>query len=147
VLLVAASSGTRALFAQAFESSNWRLEAHGSASEAVRRLRESPMAVVIYEESTAPVPISPSFDPDAREPWLDLLEQTRNLPYPPKVIVASRRADDRMWAEVLHQGGYDVLPLPLESDEVVRTVSLAWLEWRHERETAPVCTMAATAGI
>jgi DNA-binding NtrC family response regulator len=129
VLLVARAGNTRAMFAQTFESSNWRLQWAATPAEALLRLRDNPMAVLIFEDHDPP---SPSLE---TEPWLQLLEETRRLAHPPKVIIASRQADDRMWAEVLHQGGYDVLPLPLESGEVVRTVSMAWLEWRHEHET------------
>jgi DNA-binding NtrC family response regulator len=138
VLLVSQARNTRALFTQTFENSNWRLESASTAAEAMLRLRECPMAVVIYEDNE-PNP--------TQEPWLYLLEQSRKLAHPPKVIVASRQADDRMWAEVLHQGGYDVLPVPLEAGEVVRTVSMAWLEWRHELEPAHACrAMAVGAG-
>ena len=126
VLLVARAGNTRAMFAQTFESSKWCLEWAATPAEALMRLRDRPMAVLIFEDNDPPTPELEN------EPWLQLLEETRNLVHPPKVIIASRQADDRMWAEVLHQGGYDVLPLPLESGEVVRTVSMAWLEWRHE---------------
>jgi len=124
VLLIGSSNGTRALFHQVFERSNWRLEGAGSVSEALTKLRNNPQAVVIYEDSID----------GPHDVWLDLLSETRNFDHPPKVIVASRRADDRLWAEVLHQGGYDVMPMPLEAPEVLRTVSMAWLEWRREQE-------------
>jgi DNA-binding NtrC family response regulator len=142
VLLVAAAGNTRALFNQTFENTNWHLESAVTPAEALLRLRERPMAIVIYEDST-PADMAPR--EVESEPWLQLIEQTRNLAQPPKVIVASRQADDRMWAEVLHQGGYDVLPLPLEPGEVVRTVSMAWLEWRHEQESAPALRAMAAA--
>ena len=139
VLLVAPAGNTRALFTQTFESSNWRLESAATPAEALLRLRDRPMAVLIYEDREPPRAGVET------EPWLVLLQETRNLVHPPKVIIASRQADDRMWAEVLHQGGYDVLPLPLESGEVIRTVSMAWLEWRHEYEAEPAGVPRAMA--
>jgi hypothetical protein len=39
---------------------------------------------------------------------------------PPELIVASRAADDSLWAEVVTFGGYDVLPQPFERDELKR---------------------------
>jgi len=96
------------------------------------------MAVVIYEDSN-------QTRPGTIPAWLELLSETRNLEFPPKVIVASRQADDRLWADVLHQGGYDVLPMPLQASEVLRTVSMAWLEWRRECETAHPRAMAVGA--
>jgi CheY-like chemotaxis protein len=143
VLLVTAAVGTHALFTKAFESSNWRLEAAATPAEALQRLRQNPMAVVIYEDMDAPCLRPVAREEPEQESWLELLIQTRHLHRPPKVIVASRRADDRMWAEVLHQGGYDVLPLPLESAEVLRTVSTAWLEWRHEHDSNPAARAMA----
>jgi DNA-binding NtrC family response regulator len=139
VLLLGSGAGTRALFTQVFEKSNWRLETVASVSTAVNKLRHNPMAVVIYEESN-------QSRPGTVPAWLELLSETRNLEHPPKVIVASRQADDRLWADVLHQGGYDVLPMPLESSEVLRTVSMAWLEWRRECEIVHPRAMAVGAG-
>jgi hypothetical protein len=42
--------------------------------------------------------------------------------------VASRLADDKLWVDVLNLGGSDVLALPFDHDEVIRSVSLAWRE-------------------
>lgn len=67
--------------------------------------------------------------PDAS--WTDLLEQAAALPEPPYIIVTSRHADDRLWAEALNLGAYDVLAKPFDAGEVIRIVSLAWL---HRRE-------------
>jgi hypothetical protein len=99
------------------------------------------MAVVIHGDAGEPGR-APEGDP--QEAWVELLTATRHLEHPPKVIVASRQADDRLWAEVLHLGGYDVLPLPLEVQEVMRTVGMAWLEWKREI-ALPVRAMAAAA--
>jgi DNA-binding NtrC family response regulator len=144
VLLIACGS-TQAQFAKALGNSNWRLESAASPDEAMGRLRESPKAVVICEDPAQETALARA-DTEAAGtptgPWLDLLSEARRLKHPPKVIVASREAGDRLWAEVLHQGGYDVLPLPLEAPEVLRLVSTAWLEWRREEEV-PLRAMAA----
>jgi DNA-binding response OmpR family regulator len=50
--------------------------------------------------------------------------------------VTSRLADDRLWAEVLNIGGYDVLAKPFVPAEVFRTISLAWLNWKDMKGTA-----------
>jgi len=63
--------------------------------------------------------------------WRELLDFAERLPAPPPVIVTSRVADERMWAEVLNLGGYDVLATPFGSEEVIRTVTSAWSLWRH----------------
>jgi hypothetical protein len=44
---------------------------------------------------------------------------------PPNLIVASRLANGRLWAEVLNLGGYDLFVQRFVADEVGRVVSLA----------------------
>jgi DNA-binding NtrC family response regulator len=63
--------------------------------------------------------------------WKELLEFVECLPAPPPLIITSRVADERMWAEVLNLGGYDVLARPLNSEEVIRTITSAWSLWQH----------------
>src|SRR5581483_8580973 len=49
----------------------------------------------------------------------------------PNLIVCSKLADERLWAEVLNLGCYDLLSLPFEASEVVRIAHLGWLSWKH----------------
>jgi DNA-binding NtrC family response regulator len=67
--------------------------------------------------------------------WKDILEIVAPLDSLP-VIVTSRLADDRLWAEVLNLGGYDVLRKPLDQDEVSRSISLAWEHCANRRDAA-----------
>lgn len=46
-------------------------------------------------------------------------------PRPPLLIVASRNADERLWSQVLHAGGYDVLVKPFRPEEVVWAIHCA----------------------
>jgi DNA-binding response OmpR family regulator len=77
------------------------------------------------------VVITDSQLPDGR--WHDMLRELRRRPADPPLIVASRLADNRLWAEVLNLGGYDVLATPFEAQEVVRSVSPAWRHMRDKR--------------
>jgi len=43
---------------------------------------------------------------------------------PPLLIVTSRLADERLWAEVLNLGAHDVLAKPFNAEEVVRVLDL-----------------------
>ena len=61
--------------------------------------------------------------------WKDVLEQVTILPDPPSFIVTSRLADDRLWAEALNLGAYDVLAKPFDSTEAMRVVGAAWRAW------------------
>jgi len=57
--------------------------------------------------------------------WIDILAQIQDRDDPPKLIVASRCADELLWATVLNLGGYDVLIKPFEAEEVRRVLALA----------------------
>jgi DNA-binding NtrC family response regulator len=57
--------------------------------------------------------------------WRDLLSDLQNVQHMPPLIVSSRLADDRLWAEVLNLGGYDLLTKPFAATEVSRVVKLA----------------------
>ena len=57
--------------------------------------------------------------------WRDLLRDLQSEREIPPLIVASRLADDRLWAEVLNLGGYDLLTKPFAAKEVSRVVRLA----------------------
>ena len=47
----------------------------------------------------------------------------------PSLIVTSRLADERLWAEALNLGAYDVLAKPFDSTEAMRVVGAAWRAW------------------
>lgn len=57
--------------------------------------------------------------------WRDLLNDLQGERQMPPLIVSSRVADDRLWAEVLNLGGYDLLTKPFAATEVSRVVRLA----------------------
>ena len=57
--------------------------------------------------------------------WRDLLNDLQSEQQMPPLIVSSRVADDRLWAEVLNLGGYDLLTKPFAATEVSRVVRLA----------------------
>lgn len=46
-------------------------------------------------------------------------------PRPPLLVVTSRNADERLWAEVLNDGGYDVLLKPFRPQEVAWAIHRA----------------------
>lgn len=106
-----------------FSHSNWRLCRAESGSEAVARLIEEPAPVIITESEL----------PDRS--WRSLLDVSTTLSTPPpRMIVASRLADDILWQQVLEHGGYNVLRKPFDSREVFWVVRHAWLDWRFEWE-------------
>ncbi len=68
--------------------------------------------------------------------WQELLEEAQAAQS--LMLVVSRHADERLWAEVLNLGGYDVLALPFDRDELKWALSSAL---RH----SPRASFAAAA--
>jgi DNA-binding NtrC family response regulator len=117
------------------EHSNWKLHEVTSCKEAMGLLKQHHIPVVVCEREL----------PDGD--WRQLLDQVMELPSPPHLVVSSRHADDRLWAEVLNLGGYDVLAVPFDSSEVFRVAFLAWQSWKNTRGiAAPKPLQHATSG-
>lgn len=70
-------------------------------------------------------------------PWRDLLDEIESMNSHHPVIIASRRADESLWAETLNLGGFDLLAKPFDAEELVRVLAMASRERarvRRERE-------------
>lgn len=94
----------------------WVLSRAGGIRDAVSQLRRSPelYPIILCEAELG------------RQSWRDLLEHAVQMPAPPLLIVSSRLADERLWAEALCLGAYDVLAKPFDRDEVNRVLGSAW---------------------
>ena len=116
-------------------SSNWKLSTTSNVRQALSAIRDGDIPIVLCESDIAP------------STWKGFLEELRQLPNPPLLIVTSRLADEQLWAEALNLGAYDVLAKPYDSAEVIRVVSLAWLhwEWRHPVASAQEIPRLAAA--
>jgi len=106
-----------------FSHTAWSIDSARSLKQAVAKLSINPTAVVLCEESL----------PDGS--WKDLLALTQRLSDPCQLVVTSQHADDRLWAEVLNLGAYDVLSKPFDSREVFRSIGLAWRHCLDARKT------------
>ena len=69
--------------------------------------------------------------------WRLLVEELAQWPEPPLLIVTSRLADERLWAEALNLGAWDVLAKPLDKEELNRTLHSAWLRWSNRHPGGP----------
>ena len=101
-----------------FDHSNWILRTAPTCSDALGDACKYGTAVAICERDL----------PDGD--WKLVLDRFEGLPSRPNLIVASRVADERLWAEVINHGGYDVLAKPFDPDEVRHVVFRAWDELR-----------------
>jgi DNA-binding response OmpR family regulator len=101
---------------------DWTLVASASLASSVSILREMPIAIVVCESELFP------------GTWREVLEHLSLLHDPPLLIVTSRLADERLWAEALNLGAYDVLAKPFNAPEAIRVLNSAWDHWRHRHE-------------
>jgi Response regulator containing CheY-like receiver, AAA-type ATPase, and DNA-binding domains len=102
---------------------NWTLHTASSIAEALGFLETNEVPVIVCEREL----------PDGS--WKDLLEAVAGRERPPRVVVMSALAEERLWLEVLNLGGYDLLLKPLDSSELFRVLAIAarsWLNRHHE---------------
>jgi FixJ family two-component response regulator len=122
VIAVSPFESDHIALAHIFGHTAWRLDS-------ARSLREA--SVLLFAPRGNAVPPVILCDETLYDgSWQDLLRMTQGLPCPANLIVTTNRADDRLWAEVLNLGAYDVLQKPFRSQEVFRTVGLAWTDLR-----------------
>ena len=95
-----------------FNSARWSLGDAETWLEASRLMRSSRYEVVLA-------------DNDMPGGWRQIFADFGQLSEAPLLIVTSRLADDLLWAEVLNEGGHDVLATPFDHEEVVRVISAA----------------------
>jgi len=110
----------------------YRADTVMSALTLLRTLR--PVPVVVCEGDTLP------------GSWQEMLATTALLPEPPSIVIASRLADDHLWAEALNLGAYDVLAKPFDVAELTRSLSLAWLHGQRQREVRDTLPRVMAAG-
>jgi DNA-binding response OmpR family regulator len=125
ILLVSPAEADYVWLRHIIDHSRWKLYRALNCREALALLRQRSIGVVI---TAAELP-----DGD----WRSLLEAVMRLPCSPSLIVASRLADERLWAEVLNLGGYDLLLTPFEPGEVFRVGGAAWRSWESRLQSAP----------
>ncbi|SPE38900.1 hypothetical protein SBA3_30015 [Candidatus Sulfopaludibacter sp. SbA3] len=99
--------------------SEWTVIASATVASAFSVLREIPLPIVICDCDIS------------SGTWGEMLDHISFLPDPPLLIVASRLADERLWAEALNLGAWDVLAKPFDAGEVKRIVNIAGQHWHN----------------
>ena len=128
VLAIGHSAEYQTSLLEIFSRSKWKVQFAQSLGEARPLISRNCVAVVLCEYQLT----------DGR--WVDVLDEIQASGQNPRLIVAAANADEALWAEVLNLGGYDVLDMPFQPQEVIRVLSLAWLHWRKQ-------PMAQTRGL
>jgi DNA-binding NtrC family response regulator len=98
--------------------SDWTVIASATVTSALSVLREIPIPIVICDCEITP------------GTWGEMLDHIAFLPDPPLFIVSSRLADERLWAEALNLGAWDVLAKPFDADEAIRIIGVALQHWQ-----------------
>ena len=138
VLSVSPDDEDRPALERIFKSS-WTVVAGSSIVSILSALREIPIPIVIYDCDV-------SFGS-----WSEMLERISLLSDPPLFIVTSRLADERLWAEAINLGAWDVLAKPFAAEEVIRIVSIAGQHWEDRHRVYKIapnggCPSATGAG-
>ena len=134
-LLVGEFATDRLLVHDIFQLHRWRLFEARDRRHSLECLAKNPVQVVIAESEL------PAWN------WKRILSDLRRLAPVPQLVVTSRTADDYLWAEVLNVGGYDVLPQPLERDEVERVIASARRHFELQRRQPASAAIVRAAAI
>ena len=117
ILLVSPNPADLPALRAILHHAHWDLRQVDTAEQAARHIQRNAPSLLICERDL----------PDGT--WKDVLWCISASAVSSSLLVASRRADEALWAEVLNLGGYDVLLKPFDKSEVVRVVGMAWRHW------------------
>ena len=138
-LLISPVEQDHEILGDLFAEQGWTLFSAYTCGSALTVLREEVVPIVITERD---LPVGD---------WRDVLEIMNLLPHRPLVIVTSLHADERLWAEAMNLGAYDVLAKPFDRTEIVRVLNSAWSRCQQARPsqkktaTAPLRKAAAAS--
>lgn len=125
VMIVTSCDSDRQALKAVMSGTRWSVHETGSIASALQLIATSNVGVVLS-------------DCDLVDGiWVNLLEGLRSRRNAPRLIVYSRTADTKFWADVLSLGGYDVLATPFNREEVLRAVYTGWLSWTRASRATP----------
>jgi CheY-like chemotaxis protein len=110
VLVVSPVAEDRAFLLRVLDGLSITTHTASTVEECLDGLLALPLTAVLSED------VLPDGD------WRSLLDCLAQSDAAPRLIVASRLADDALWAEVLNLGGFDVLAKPFDTEEVSRVL-------------------------
>ncbi len=122
ILVISPDSEDHIKLAELCACSRWRFLEAQTCRQGLSGIRSDHVAVVVCERDLS----------DGT--WKVVLEEVAQTPAAPLLIVASRLADNALWAEVLNMGGYDVLLKPFEAEEVLWSLTSALRQWASQTD-------------
>lgn len=137
ILVISPYPEDHATLSQILQHGDWKISRVASCAEGCASLKKTSFAVVVCERDL----------PDGE--WTDVLRVAAELKNTPAVLVVSRFADEKLWADVLNMGGYDVLPKPYDRGETTRVVGMAWRHslshWTGRKAQAASATSSSSS--
>jgi DNA-binding response OmpR family regulator len=129
-LAISSVAENLAFLQRVFDDSNWKLHTAHSYKEAMNYLTREQLPIVICASQL----------PDGN--WKDVLCLASTLQRA-RFIVTARHVDDRLRAEVLSAGAFDLLKTPFCELEVGYAIGSAWLDWKNAGQMQTGATAAA----
>jgi DNA-binding NtrC family response regulator len=114
ILSVSESETDHISLRRVIDDTHWRLSSVRTCHDALERLSYSGALAAFCECSL----------PDGT--WKDILELTLTKQQRCVLVVTTTFADERLWSEVLHFGGYEVLTKPFIRQDVLRVLDSIW---------------------
>ena len=103
---------------------DWELRFAATAAEALATLQRGKPAVILCDRDLQ------NLD------WRELFEEVAASRAEYSLILTSSVYDDSLWDEVVQRGGYGVLCKPLQPEQALSAVNLAWLYARSGSRVA-----------
>ncbi len=123
LLVMTASTSEAILVNEILLGTGWQLIVADNLEEAAVFVSTQPACIVLLDRDLAGVD------------WRTAVRRLANGHC--RVILASFVADDYLWEEVIHCGGYDVLAKPFREDEVIHMIQFAWAALTRSLPSAP----------
>lgn len=123
VLAMTASRSDAALLRGILHSTGWELRIADDLEDAIGFLGARAASIVLFDRDL------PGAD------WRQAIGKLASGRC--RVILASFVADDYLWEEVIHCGGYDVIAKPFREDEVIHMIQFAWAALRKSLLSEP----------
>jgi DNA-binding response OmpR family regulator len=126
ILCVPGTEPDRQLLDDISRRNHWNTSFASTSNEARESLKQSKPQIILIDR-----------DVDGKD-WRFAVSSLAAASGGACVLLISRVIDDYLWNEVVTNGGYDVLRKPLNENEVLRNVKLAWSYWSGTRPADPV---------
>lgn len=120
VLAVVSSPQDRAAVSDCAQAIGWKLKLLETVDQALSVATSEPVALIIVDRDLS------------ENDWRTSVQNLANTVSTPCVLLASSVVDPYLFQELVKRGGFDVVPKPIQSKELVRLGRLAFRYWRNQ---------------